>query len=163
MNPAQKFKRFAFIVSLLLFGCSDGIDIPTPEKIGERARLHLVSGQPAAQVVDRMHGRSVATDANVIAEYGNDEKKDILYISRYAETKAAQKAFELMIAKMAGAQKSPFYHLRPIGKYQKKVYMALGMGAVHYIYRSGSHLIWFQTHQPFGAELPPQLLSLYPF
>ena len=162
MYPAQKFNQFAFIVSIVLLGCSSGIDIPTPKNIGERQRERVVSGQQAAQVVNRMHGRSVATDANVIAEYGNGQNKDILYISRYAETEAAQKAFELMIVKMKGTQKTPFYHLKPIGKYSKKVYMTLGMGAVHFIYRSGSHLLWYQTYQPFGAELPPQLLNLYP-
>ena len=162
MYSTQKFNQFAFIVSLVLFGCSSGIDMPTPKNIGEKERLRVVSGQQAAQVVNRMHGRSVATDANVIAEYGNGQHKDIVYISRYEEPEAAQKAFELMIAKMTGARKTPFYHVRPIGKYQRKVYMTLGMGAVHYIYRSGSHLIWFQTYQPFGSELPQQLLDLYP-
>jgi hypothetical protein len=162
MYPVQKFKRFTIAVSILIFGCSTVADINTPPKIGEKKRLGVVSGQQAAQVVNRMHGRSVATDANVIAEYGNGQNKDILYISRYAKTEDAQNAFELMIVKMKGARKSPFYHLRPIGKYQKKVYMTLGMGAVHYIYRSGSHLIWFQTYQSFGDEMPPSLLDIYP-
>ena len=162
MYSAQKFKRFTIAASILIFGCSSGADINTPDKIGEKKRLRVVSGQQAAQVVNRMHGRSVATDANVIAEYGNGQNKDILYISRYSEPEAAQKAFEQMIVKMKGAKKSPFYHLRPIGKYQKKVYLTLGMGAVHYIYRSDSLLLWFQTYQPFGDELPPQLLNLYP-
>jgi len=40
--------------------------------------------------------------------------------------------------------------------------MTLGMGAVHYIYQSGSLLLWFQTYQPFGTTLPPKLLALYP-
>lgn len=162
MYSAKKFKRFTVAASILLFGCSNGADLHTPDKIGDKNRLRVVSGQRAAQVVNRMHGQSVATDANVIVEYGNGETKDILYISRYAEPPAAQKAFELMIAKMAGAGKSPFYHLRPLEKYQRKVYMTLGMGAVHFIYRSGSHLIWFQTYQPFESELPPQLMDLYP-
>ena len=162
MYPVQKFKRFTIAVSILIFGCSTVADINTPTKIGEKKRLRVVSGQQAAQVVNRMHGRSVATDANVIAEYGNGQNKDILYISRYAKTGDAQNAFELMIVKMKGARKSPFYHLRPIGKYQKKVYMTLGMGAVHYIYRSGNHLIWFQTYQSFGDEMPPSLLDIYP-
>ena len=100
MYPTQKFKRIVFIVSIFLFCCSSGIDIPTPKNIGEKKRLRVVSGQQAAQVVNRMHGRSVATDANVIAEYGNGQHKDILYISRYAEPEAAQKAFEQMIVKM---------------------------------------------------------------
>jgi hypothetical protein len=27
---------------------------------------------------------------------------------------------------------------------------------------SGKFLLWLQTHQSFGGELPPQLLNLYP-
>ena len=150
-------------VSIILIACSNPPDLPTPEKIGAKERLRLISGNQAAQVVNRMHGQPVATDANVIAEYGQGEKKDLLYVSRYPDSQAAQKAFYLMMEKMAAAPKSsPFYHLMPIGKYQKKAYMALGMGAVHYIYQSGSSLLWFQTYQAFGTELPPALLELYP-
>jgi hypothetical protein len=162
MNLSQKFKLIGLIAGFILIGCSDETNLSTPEKIGEKERLRVISGKHASQVVNRMHGQSVATDANVIAEYGSGEKKDILYISRYADPKAALKAFELMIEKMAVAKKSPFNHLMPIGKYQKKVYMTLGMGAVHYIYPSGSYLLWFQTFQSFGTELPPQLIAYYP-
>jgi len=162
MNRAQKCNLIGLVVSLILTGCTSAPDMPTPEKIGEKERLRVISGEQAALVVNKMHGQSVATDANLIAEYGQGEKKDVLYISRYSAPKAAKKAYDLMIEKMAAAPKGPFYHLMPMGNYQKKVYMTLGMGAVHYIYQSGSLLLWFQTHQPFGTTLPPQLLALYP-
>jgi hypothetical protein len=178
MNLALKCKLFSLVVGIILFGCSSSQDLPTPEKIGEKERLRVITGKQAAGVVNRMHGQSVATEANVIAEYGGGEKKDILYISRYADPKEAQKAFDLMIEKMAAAKKSPFFHLMPIGKYENKVYITLGMGAmhlkklksmrnqacvaVHYIYPSGPFLLWLQTFQSFGDTLPPQLLGLYP-
>jgi len=162
MCPVKKLKRIILIVSIILIGCSSAADLPTPDKIGEKERLRIISGKQAAQVVNRMHGQSVASEANVIAEYGEGEKKDILYLSRYIDSKAAQEAFDLMIEKMAVAKKSPFFHLMPIGKYQQKVYMTLGMGAVHFIYPSDRYLLWFQTFQSFGTELPQQLLELYP-
>ena len=162
MKQARKCKLICLVVSLILSGCTGAPDLPTPDKIGEKERLRVISGEPAAQVVNKLHGQSVATDANVIAEYGTGEKKDLLYISRYAEPEAAKKAYDLMIEKMAAAPKSPFYHLMPMEKYQKKVTVTLGMGAVHYIYPSGSLLLWFQTYQSFGTTLPPQLLALYP-
>jgi hypothetical protein len=164
MKRTRKCKLISLVVSLILSGCTGTSvpDLPTPDKIGEKERLRIITGEKAAQVVNRMHGQSVATDANVIAEYGTGEKKDVLYISSYTAPEAAKKAYELMIEKMAAAKKSPFYHLMPMGKYQKKVYMTLGMGAVHYIYQSGSLLLWFQTYQSFGTTLPTQLLVLYP-
>lgn len=161
MNRTRKGKLIGLLVSLIL-SCSGGAtDLPTPDKIGKKERLRVISGEQAAQVVNRMHGQSVATDANVIAEYGEGEKKDILYLSRYTDSHAARKAFELMIQKMAAAKESPFFHLMPIGKYQHKVYMTLGMGAVHFIYLSDRYLLWFQTYQSFGTELPSELLDLY--
>ena len=162
MYPTRKFKRFAVIVCIILIGCANAKDLPTPDRIGAKERLRVISGQQAAKVVNRMHGQSVATNTNVIVEYGEGEKKDILYLSRYTDSRSAQEAFDLMIGKMAVAKKSPFSHLMPIGKYQKKVYMALGMGAVHYIYPFGNYLLWLQTFQSFGTDLPPELLALYP-
>ena len=162
MNLARQCKLIGLVVGLILSGCTSPPDLPAPDKIGEKERLRVISGKQAAGLVNKMHRQSVATDANVIAEYGKGANKDLLYISRYADPEAAQEAFDLMIEKMAVAKKSPFFHLMPIGKYQKKAYMALGMGAVHFIYPSGRFLLWFQTFQSFGTTLPPQLLALYP-
>jgi len=33
---------------------------------------------------------------------------------------------------------------------------------VHYIYVSGNFLLWLQTDQSFGDQLPRQLVKLYP-
>ena len=162
MYPLRNFIIFALTIGILLFGCSDPAELPTPDKIGAKERLRIMSGEQAAGIVNRMHGRSVATDANVIAEYGKGDKRDILYISRYAEPEAAEKAYKLMLEKMDGAKKSPYYHLRPLDQYQGRAYMTLGMGAVHYIYQSGNSLLWFQTYQSFGTELPSPLRQLYP-
>ena len=146
---------------ILIFGCANPLNLPTPEKIGEKERVREISGNRAAQAVDKMHGRSVATHANVIAEYGRNPK-DLLFISRYSDHTEAQKAFDLMIEKMAAAKKGPFFHLMPLGQYDNKVYMTLGMGAMHYIYVSGKCLLWLQTYQSFRDKLPGGLLELYP-
>jgi hypothetical protein len=153
------------IVSLIYFfalvGCFSSPDLPTPEKLGGKERTRIITGKQAAQVVNKMHGQSVATAANVIAEYGW-EKKDFLYVTYYADQKEAEKAFDLMIKKMASAKKGPFFHLMPLGKYENKVYFTMGMGASHYIYSSGRYLLWFQTFQSYGDLLPQQLLEFYP-
>lgn len=112
-------------------------------------------------MINKMHRSSVSGDANIIAEYGKD-KKDLLYITYYADQKNAQEAFDLMVEKMAAAKNSPFFHLKPLEKYHNKAYLTLGMGAVHYIYVSGTYLLWLQTYQSFGDQLPADLLELYP-
>jgi len=146
---------------IALFGCSNTAEIPTPEKIGTKERVNLISGAKATAVVNKLHGSAVATGGDVIAEYGR-AKKDLLYISAYTEADEAQNAFDAMIKKMRAAKGGPFTHVVSIKKYSDNVYMALGMGAVHYIIWSKNHLLWLQTYQSFGTTLPPRLLAIYP-
>lgn len=161
MNPMYHLTRFVFMLLIVLLGCSSSADIASPEGIGEKERVRVVDGNQAARIINRMHNQSVAADANMIAEYGK-EKKDLLYISYYADQKQAKKAFDLMIEKMADAKKRPVFHLMPLYTYTKPVYFTLGMGARHYIYQSGNYLLWLQTYQSFDDKLPPRLLKLYP-
>jgi hypothetical protein len=161
MNLSYNLRIIGFVLIIFIFGCPRAPDLLTPEMIGEKERIREITGKQAARVVDKMHGRSVATDANVIAEYGRDNK-DLLFISNYSDQTQAKKAIDLMIEKMAAAKNGPFFHLMPLADYENKVYMTLGMGAVHYIYLSGKSLLWLQTYQSFGNKLPHQLLKLYP-
>jgi len=154
-------KQLCSILLLFFLGCSNSIQLPIPEKIGDKERSRVISGKQAARVVNQMHRQSVAADVNAIVEYGK-ETKDILYISYYEKQSRAGEAFNLMIEKMASAKQGPFFHLMPLPAYKNKVYFTLGMGARHYIFVSGNYLLWLQTFQSLGGELPPEIVSLYP-
>ena len=156
-----KLKLFTVAVVAIIWGCMGATDIRTPEKIGEKDRVRVITGDQAAAIVNKMHSGEVAGDDNAIVEYGS-AKKVVLYITFYKDPKLAQKEFEAMIAKIRATKNSPFFHLMPLPKYQNKVYITLGMGAVHYIYVSGNFLLWLQTDQSFGGQLPRQLLKFYP-
>ena len=160
-NLNSRLKILSSIFIIFCLGCSNSTQLPTPEKIGDKERSRVISGKQAALVVNKLHGQSVAADANVIVEY-DKEKKDILYISYYEDQNRAGEAFNLMIEKMASAKQGPFFHLMPLLTYKNRVYFTLGMGASHYIYLSSRYLLWFQTYQSFGDRLPPMLLELYP-
>jgi len=165
MTGGTNFKSLIKILSpiLIIFciECSNSTQLPNPEKIGDKERFRVITGKQAARVVNKMHGQTVATDVNVIVEYGRG-KKDLLFISYYRDQNEANDALKLMIEKMASSKKGPFLHLMPLTAYKNKVYFTLGMGAGHYIFLSGKYLLWFQTYQSFGDRLPPQLLKFYP-
>ena len=161
MNLKACLVTLNVIVSVVVFGCSNTAQIQTPEKIGEKDRIHLITGAKATAVINKLHGSTVTTGGDVIAEYGRG-KKDLLYITDYTDREKAKKSFNLMIEKMRAAKDGPFTHLMPINKYNGNVYMAIGMGSVHYIIWSENYLLWLQTDQPFGTTLPPRLLALYP-
>jgi hypothetical protein len=155
-------KSIGLLLIAFLVGCTNSSSqLPVPQKIGQNERTRTISGNQAAKIINKMHRQSVAADANAIVEYGK-EKKDTLYISYYEDQNQADKTFDLMIDKMASAKQGPFFHLMPLPKYKNNAYFTLGMGASHYIFISGKFLLWLQTHQSFGGELPPRLLNLYP-
>jgi hypothetical protein len=70
LKSNQRIIDFIFII--ILIGCSPASDLPTPAMIGEKERIRVIAGKQAVRVVDKLHGQSVATTANVIAEYGRD-------------------------------------------------------------------------------------------
>ena len=89
INFKFRFRLNCLIFLILLIGCVNSTtELPSPERIGQKARTRVISGNQAARVINKMHSQSVAAVANVIVEYGQ-EQKDILYISFYKEQKAA--------------------------------------------------------------------------
>lgn len=149
------------LTAYVFISCNEKSDLQSPERLGLQDRTGIISGDEAIKVIDKMHGLPVAPDANIIAEYGAD-KEDLLYISYYSNSNDAQKYFRQMIEKMEKTEKSPFSHLKRLPDYESNVYFTLGMGAIHYIYCSSNYILWLQTKQSFGRELPPELLIIYP-
>ena len=154
--------RFSLLVSFLLVSaCSTSPESKVPDILGEETRVRLVTGDEAVQSINHLHGLDVASTKNIIAYYGTEEE-DILYVTSYDSPEKAAENFKKMIEKMSANEESPFYHLMPLSSYDDNVYMTIGMGAIHYIYISGKNLLWLQTMQSFGMELPENLLALYP-
>jgi hypothetical protein len=152
---------FLIALAMAVIACMESVDSLVPNEIGEKARLRAISGEEAAQVIDKLHDLEVAATKNVIAYY-DDKNEDILYLTWYESAEMAAEDLKTMIDKMSSNEDSPFYHLMPLSSYDDKVYMTIGMGAIHYIYLSGKRMLWYQTHQSFGMELPESLLSMYP-
>jgi hypothetical protein len=161
MRLNNHIRNLVVLFSLVLLGCSAPAHLESPEKMGEKERTKIISGEKAARLVNKMHNLPVAPDSSIIVEYGRG-KKDVLYISRYSNQIEANKTLDLMVGKIAAAEKGPFFHLMQIRKYKDKVYMTFGFGAIHYIYLSENSILWFQSYQSFGTALPPQLLKMYP-
>jgi hypothetical protein len=165
----QHLSKIVIIVLIVfLISCSDKSGLKAPEKLGDKQQTKLISGDEAIKRINEVHGLAVAPSANVIVEYG-DMEKDLLYISYYDDEIKAAEQFRLMIEKMQKTEDNPFSHMHKMGDGENDVYIALGMGAIHYIYRSSHHLVWFQTYQQtFGRELLqvynkslPNILLLY--
>jgi hypothetical protein len=156
-------KHLLVLIILVIWGysCKKENSLTVPEIIVDKKMTKLISGDEAMKIVNKLHGLSVAPEKNRIAEYGKDPK-DLLYISWYSLEDQARESFNLMIQKMKESESGPFTHLRALPDYEQDVYMSIGMGAIHYIYRSKHCILWLQTFQEIGRELPENLLELYP-
>jgi hypothetical protein len=150
-----------FVLVILFIGCSKNQEVPVPEKILEKKMTKLISDDEAIKDIDKLHGLDVTPDKNIIAEYGTDPK-DLLYISKYNTEEQASESFKLMINKMIESDEGPFTHIQVLPDYGDKVYISIGMGAIHYIFNSTRYVLWLQTYQEIGRELPDDLLRLYP-
>jgi hypothetical protein len=154
---------FSILLALVIIslGCSKNQEIPVPEILLKKKLTKLISDEEANKVINRLHGLDVAPEKNIIAEYGTDPK-DLLYISRYNTEEQASESFKLMINKMIDSDEGPFTHIQVLPDYDDKVYISIGMGAIHYIFISRRYVLWLQTYQEIGRELPDDLLRLYP-
>jgi hypothetical protein len=158
----SKLVSYGLIVLVILeVGCSGKKEIPVPETIVDKKMTKLIYGEEAINVIDELHGLDVATEENIIAQYG-ENPKDLLYISRYDTKDQARESLQLMITKMIETDEGPFTHIRTLPDYEDNVYISIGMGAIHYIYRSTKYILWLQTYQEIGRELPNELIKLYP-
>jgi hypothetical protein len=159
------FKYLSLLVltisSIYIKSCNNQDILPTPDIVGTKARSKIFSRSESLEAINKLHGLSVATQNNIIAEYGTDPK-DLLYVSFYQNPDSAGIAFKEMIRKIAHNKKGPFFHLIQLNKAGKNVFFLMGMGASHYVFISGNFIIWFQTYQSFGKEIPESILSYYP-
>ena len=159
------YKYFSLLIftvsSIYINSCNNQENLPTPDTVGTKTRSKIFSRTESVEVINKLHALSVAAQNNIIAEYGTD-KKDLLYVSFYQNSDSAVIAFNEMIKKIAHNKKGPFHHLIQLSDTGKNGFFLMGMGAFHYVFISGNFIIWFQTYQSFGQEIPESILSYYP-
>lgn len=154
-------KKCVVFFVLFLLACSQPADLPVPEMVGDLHKSSVDIGEKADNEINQLHGIEVAAEQNAIVHFG-ENSKEMLYISRFSDDAQARKAFDDMIKKIAESDAGVFQHLMPIKKYGGDVFMTIGMGHIHYIYVSGPHVLWLQTRQSLGLDLPAEMIQLYP-
>lgn len=137
-----------FILGIV--GCTNR-DTDLPSKLGDLKLNKVIRGQEAADIVHKMHRKRLGAVEYIIGYYGILFSKNILYTSLYENADAAKAALIGMAAKMSGGTKV-FSPLETLGKMGDQVtFRTKGMGLVHYFYRDGRILLWWQV-EPERAE-----------
>jgi hypothetical protein len=121
-----------------------------PQKLGELNLIKVIEKEEATRIINKMHGKNLDDCKNLIAHYGNNPSKNILYISIYKDDEKAKENLKRMAMKMANG--SPVFSSLTYSKMGKNVHFETdGMGLKHYFYRTDSILIWWQV-EPDKAE-----------
>jgi len=121
-----------------------------PNKLGELSLFKVILNEEATSVIDKMHGKTLDESENFIAHYGNNQSKNILYVSVYENAEKAETNIKKMAMKLASGSSvfSPLTH----SKMGDNVHFETkGMGLKHYFYRIDNILIWWQV-EPDKAE-----------
>jgi hypothetical protein len=151
------FKKGNKISALILAGlitflsCSDGNKADyLPKKLSDLNLSKVIQNEKATVIINKMHGKKLDDCKNLIAYYGNNQSKNILYVSVYESSEIAKKNLKSMAMKMANG--SPVFSPLKHGKMEKNVHFETdGMGLKHYFYRTDNILIWWQV-DPNKAE-----------
>jgi hypothetical protein len=150
-------KRFRNISVIILAGLLTFINCGTgdnskylPQKLGKLSLSEVVQNKKATIIINKMHGKKLDNCKNLIAYYGNNQSKNILYVSVYENAENAKTNIKSMAMKMADGSSvfSPLTH----SKMGNNVHFETdGMGLKHYFYRVNNVLIWWQV-EPDKAD-----------
>lgn len=140
------------LLALLLAGC--GAPPAVPLALGGLPRTHAVQGDDALREINRLHGRSIRARDGFVAHYERDGGVAMLYVSRaYLEPMARWQLSRMVEGIRRGESNAEgrFVHLKTRERDGLTLYSALGLGQVHYFYRSGRTIVWLAT-DPRVAE-----------
>ncbi|MBW1944897.1 MAG: 4Fe-4S binding protein, partial [Deltaproteobacteria bacterium] len=133
-----------------------------PGKLDNLKLSKIIKGDEAEKVVHKMHGKRLGAMGYLIAHYGSDDSKNILYVSVYENSEVTKYALMDMAMKMVNGTKI-FKPLETIGRMGDSiVFKTEGMGLVHYFYRVENILLWWQA-EPDKAELTYHELLTFDF
>ena len=157
--------KIAFVVivavALVLLPWTTAPDFTLPTMLGSLQLTGGHSREEAREIVNRMHGKSVSPDQNLIGNYRSPEGEATLYVSLYGEPSAAAKDFRRMLhlIQPGGPVFRDFQQMSVAGK---EVAFCRGLGQWHYFFARGNALYWLAADEPVAEMAILHLLESPP-
>jgi len=131
------------LLALLLAACA--APPPIPSALGGLPRTHTLQGGDALREINRLHGKSIPSRDGFVAHYERDGAVAMLYVSRAYLGPIARWQLSRMVAGIrrgASNAEGRFTHLKAREQDGLALYSALGLGQIHYFYRSEATIVW---------------------
>jgi hypothetical protein len=149
------------VLSLVLAGC--GARPGIPEALAGLTRTHAEEGGEALASITRLHGKAVRARDGFVAHYEGDGGVAMLYVTRAWVTPLATWQISRMaegIERGRANAEGRFTHLRSREQDGVTLYSALGLGQVHYFYRSGATVVWLAADARVARQALADTLRL---
>lgn len=141
-----------FLAPLILYTACSSADVPLPQAIGSLRLEKVQSGEEARREIDRLHGKQIDFLRGYIGTYVAENGRGQLWVSEHGSENEAAGAVENMDRSMKQGKQQSFWHFRKIMIEQRPVYLAVGMGQVHYFFQKGGRVIWLAVDPPLAKE-----------
>ena len=155
----RNISALILVCLLILINCSTGNNSKYfPQRLGELNLTKVIQNKKATLIINKMHGKKLDDCKNFIAYYGNNDSKNILYVSVYNDDEKAKTNLKSMAMQMASG--SPVFSPLKHSKMGKNVHFETqGMGLKHYFYRTDNILIWWQVEPDIAVASYNDLLK----
>lgn len=151
-----KFPSILFIL-FFLSGCNSEINY-LPGEILDLKLNKKLQGEGAKDFVNKLHFNSVTDEENKIGFYKDEKNEAIIYITFYQNEKLADDYYNKMINKIS-PENSVFINPEIVEVADRKIYRCFGMGQSHYVFTSGSNLLWVSVDSHLGKMFISEYLT----
>jgi hypothetical protein len=135
---------------------------PLPTRLAGLRRTRVWSGERAARMIARLHGKRVAPASSFVADYGTGGELRV-YLASFTDAAEASRTLERMLAGMSSGS-SPFSSPRPERGGSGR-WLAFGPGGHNELWVSDGRLYWLQglpaAVQDAAAELPAPVAGIW--
>ncbi len=132
---------------------------PLPPELSGMKLVRVTTGQGAAAMIARLHGKDVAPAESHIGYYGGGAMQAVLYVSRFASDEEARSQLAAMSDRI-GAGSSGFGHHAQFTIDAREIHLVLGQGQVHYFFTEGSDLSWLAMRPDLARAGLAELLDV---
>lgn|GEM_PF-919593 len=136
-------------VIVLLSACQ--YSQPLPDSLAGLALVRHVEGDEASEFINRLHGKGVTPESNVVGFYQGEAGKATVYLSTYRQTEHANDAYNRMARLIEGGN-PVFGHFRTVEVESRAVAFCLGLGRAHYFFASEANLYWLEVDIPIAFD-----------
>ena len=141
----------SLVASVLSTACRSA-DAPLPQSIGAMRLVKVQTGEEARREIDRLHGKQIEFQRGYIGTYVADNGNGQLWVSEHGSENEAAEAIEKMNRSMRQGKQESFWHFRKVMIEQRPVYIAVGLGKVHYFFQKGAKVIWLAVDPALAKE-----------